>query len=866
MPTVKPKIHAGHAVCLCLSLLLGAILALFGEPVQPAVASRGGVQTGWGITGNLNTERFLHTATLLADGRVLVVGGIDNNFTTTRKAELYDPAAKVWSATGDLIDDRLGHSATLLADGRVLVAGGAGLSSAEIYNPATGTWSAAGSLSVARNFHTATLLANGKVLVAGGNDSAEEPINSAELFDPAANGGQGNWSVTGQMNTARQSHIAARLANGKVLVAGGGGEGSSFLKSAELYDPAAGTWSATGELNTARLLHSGTLLANGRVLAAGGLNGSVTLRTAEIYDPIAGTWGAAGNLNTARYAHTATLLANNQALIAGGVSENGTALTNVELFDPLGGGGQGSFVAVASLNIAREEHTATLLAGGQILVAGGVGASSVLNSAELFNLVSTCPAIAVNPTTIPPGTIGAAYPATTFTQSGGVGTIAFNQIGTLPVGMTFSGNALSGTPAQPGSFPITITATDVQGCAGRRDYTLVINCLTITINPAAVSSGIVGKTYSQTFTQGGGTGAATFSLTGTLPAGLFFSPSGVLSGIPTQPGAFPIIITATDSNNCAGSRNYTLVVSQDPGAPLPASSEGGGQKAGSVLFYNFFTSTPSNQHSQNTRFSVTNTNGSQPASIRLFFVDGSNGSTVDGILCLTPNQTSSFLASDLDPGTTGYLIAVAIDGATGCPVSFNFLIGDEYVKLSSGHAANLGAEAFAALTGGLPACGATSQTAVLRFDGTQFNLAPAALSLDNISDRASGNDTLLVVNRVGGDLVTGVGAIGLLTGELYDDVENAYSFAANAGACQFRAALSSQFPRTAPRFEQVIAAGRSGWMKFWEQRGTALLGAAINFNPVERSSPSAYTQGHNLHHLRLTTAASLTIPVFPPSC
>jgi hypothetical protein len=80
--------------------------------------------------------------------------------------------------------------------------------------------------------------------------------------------------------------------------------------------------------------------------------------------------------------------------------------------------------------------------------------------------------------------------------------------------------------------------------------------------------------------------------------------------------------------------------------------------------------------------------------VHLFFVDGATCSIADAIICLTKNQTTSFLATDLDPGTTGYLVAVASDPTTGCPVNFNFLVGDAYIKLTSGHQANLGAEAF----------------------------------------------------------------------------------------------------------------------------------------------------------------------------
>src|ERR1041385_7501526 len=138
-----------------------------------------------------------------------------------------------WTATGSLAVARYVHTATLLPNGKVLVAGGYNgsyLTSAELYDPATGTWTATGSLSTARDSPTATLLSNGKVLVAGGNNGSSY-LASAELYDPAS----GTWTATGNLTTARDSHTATLLPNGKVLVAGGLNN-SDFVASAELYD------------------------------------------------------------------------------------------------------------------------------------------------------------------------------------------------------------------------------------------------------------------------------------------------------------------------------------------------------------------------------------------------------------------------------------------------------------------------------------------------------------------------------------------------------------------------------------------------------------------------------------------------------
>ena len=301
-----------------------------------------------------------------------------------------------------------------------------------------------------------------------------------------------------------------------------------------------------------------------------------------------------------------------------------------------------------------------------------------------------------------------------------------------------------------------------------------------------------------------------------------------------------------------------------PGTPFPATSEASDQKMGSVLIYNAYTSGATSSNTQNTRINITNVNPSRDAFVHLFFV-AESCSVADSYICLTANQTSSFLASDLDPGTNGYLVAVAVNGVNGCPEDFNFLIGDEYIKYATGHEANLGAEAISALA--VPPCDGNSVTAQLNFDGVSYNRVSHALALDNIGSRADGNDTLLILNRIGGNLGTGAGVLGTVFGIFYDDAETAVSFTFNGGH-QFRTSLSNNFPRITPRFETYVPAGRTGWFKVWPTTPTlwGMTGAAINFNPNAASSAGAFNQGHNLHKLTLTNTANYVIPVFPPAC
>ena len=162
-------------------------------------------------------------------------------------------------------------------------------------------------------------------------------------------------------------------------------------------------------------------------------------------------------------------------------------------------------------------------------------------------------------------------------------------------------------------------------------------------------------------------------------------------------------------------------------------------------------------------------------------------------------------------------------------------------------------------------------TTTLRFDGSNYNRLARVVGIDNIASPNDGNSTMLIVNRVGGDFTLSGALLGGITGLLYDDAENAFSFTANQGLCQYRKVLDNTFPRTFTPFNRVIPAGRSGWMKFWgvdDARGSdkALFGSVINFNANAGSSPSAFNQGHNLHKLTLTDKATIVIPVFVPTC
>jgi N-acetylneuraminic acid mutarotase len=344
------------------------------------LASAQSAAPSWTYTGNLNSARANHSATLLQNGKVLVAGGRNSNAgsSVVNSAELYDSSTRMWTGTGNLNTSRFAHTAALLPNGKVLVLGGYDgshplniLNSAELYDPATGTWSITGNLNTPRaGWHTATLLPNGKVLVVGGIvDGDGHTTNSVELYDLI----NGTWSYTGSLNSAGPLSTPMLLPNGKVIVVDG--------DRAEQYDPATGSWSITGSADPSSFsFFTAGLLRNGKVLLAGGREldcfGLCPSKSAELYDPTTRTWTSTGDRNFAGGGDTAVLLPSGRVLVSGPGN-------NAELYDPA----TGTWGITANFNTARVGYTETLLSNGKVLVAGGniSGGPGTLNSAELYD-------------------------------------------------------------------------------------------------------------------------------------------------------------------------------------------------------------------------------------------------------------------------------------------------------------------------------------------------------------------------------------------------------------------------------------------------------------------------------------------------
>ena len=181
-----------------------------------------------------------------------------------------------------------------------------------------------------------------------------------------------------------------------------------------------------------------------------------------------------------------------------------------------------------------------------------------------------CPTITLDPATIPAATAGTPYGPVTITASGGMEPYTYAvTAGAFPPGLTLStGGEISGTPTQPGSFTVTITATDANGCQGSRIYSAVVNCPVITIAPATLPPGTSGVPYSQTLTGTGGTAPYTFAtVSGSLPPGLVLSATGTLSGTPTAVGSFTFTIQATDAAGCEAARTYTFISGANAAIP-----------------------------------------------------------------------------------------------------------------------------------------------------------------------------------------------------------------------------------------------------------------------------------------------------------
>ena len=338
-----------------------------------------------------------HTATLLDDGRVLVVGGdvqtplgSDGSTIarTVQQAEVYDPETGVFSVTGRLAQARAGHTATRLADGRIVIIGGYGVTgpggmapAAEVFDPASGTFATIGTLGQPRAEHIASLMPDGRVLVAGGRTGYSADgyaftfLGSAEVLDP----GRGEFRTVGPLVSERADAAAAPLAGGRVLLIGGSNQFGT-PHSVEVFDPATETFAAVDSIPSIHLSPQAALLPDGRIFIPPdgsdrgdtsvtfepGTERVATATTSET--PRAGGPSKAVATTAMRTGGTATKLADGRVLLTGG--RGGTdnmPMRSADLFDPA----TGSITPTGSMAFAHEGHLAVLLPDGRVMLLGG---------------------------------------------------------------------------------------------------------------------------------------------------------------------------------------------------------------------------------------------------------------------------------------------------------------------------------------------------------------------------------------------------------------------------------------------------------------------------------------------------------------
>ena len=274
-----------------------------------------------------------HTATLLPNGKVLVVGGnsrVGDQTGIVPTAELYDPATNTWTLTASPISARASHTATLLPNGKVLIAGGrdandanfSAINGVEIYDFVTNGWVSAGPLLMARASHTATMLPSGKVLVVGGYSDGDVGATTAEVYDFATN----KSTIAATPPIGAYGGSATLLSSGSVLLVAEGFKSDPTAVST-LYNSNTDTWTSAVSLSASHTFHSATRLSNGKVLIVGGARIGVRpfispTDIVELYDPQSNTWTVTNPLPQGpRMSHTTTILSTGAVLVVGGAVE-----------------------------------------------------------------------------------------------------------------------------------------------------------------------------------------------------------------------------------------------------------------------------------------------------------------------------------------------------------------------------------------------------------------------------------------------------------------------------------------------------------------------------------------------------------------
>jgi Kelch motif/Galactose oxidase, central domain len=347
--------------------LAGAVVVLLAAAAVPylgAAPAKNGARVA--ATGRLGVARAVHTATLLADGRVLIAGGCTTSGCdgATARTEFFEAHRQRFVAGPPMLEARDGHGAVRLRSGKVLVFGGwvdgAATATAELFDPETNRFRPAADMRSARGGFSATPLRDGRVLIVGGNDGSHD-LASAEVFDPATS----TFTPTGSMSTPREAHAAVLLRDGRVAVLGGSSANGRVARSVEIWSPDGGRFSAAGELRVARHKLAATTLRDGRVLVVGGSSAADfrgRYASTELYDPATRSSRAVAPMRGRRFKilDAVAALANGSVLVAGGSRL-------VERYDP----SRRRFTVVGDVGSDLAFATATRLWDGRVLIVGG---------------------------------------------------------------------------------------------------------------------------------------------------------------------------------------------------------------------------------------------------------------------------------------------------------------------------------------------------------------------------------------------------------------------------------------------------------------------------------------------------------------
>lgn len=361
-----------------------------GETIAPTADSPKD-PVGFRSAGKLITPRALATATRLRDGRVLIVGGEDSKYDMLASVEIYDPATETTTAAAPLPEPRSHHTATLLPNGQVLVVGGgqgstislpsgdAVLGSAVLYDPEANAWRPTGDLIGKRAGHRAVALADGRVLVVGGGDRVGYPCTArpgctvAESIGTAEiyDPASGTFSKTGDLASPRIAFSLDVLPSGKIVAAGGGAKNDG-LTSVEIFDAASGTWSKGPDLDGQRLFHASAVVGTALLVVGGKIANVSPINSADLLDDGASKWRKGASVEIPRTGAKLVPLASGHVLLVAGFNQlESTPLDDARIYDPVAD----AWTTLPKLATERSTHTATLLADGSVLVVGGRGKS-----------------------------------------------------------------------------------------------------------------------------------------------------------------------------------------------------------------------------------------------------------------------------------------------------------------------------------------------------------------------------------------------------------------------------------------------------------------------------------------------------------